>query len=296
MLLASMVVTVVAYTLCYRRHFKKLAESSSDSVGGARLRFHWRMPDWLAAFLFRSPFEHACFSFMWRVLTRSERHLMFFGAYLGMGLVIVADSAVGRVIPGGAVPPASLLSIPLLIAFFVITGLRFVFDMPASAESNWVFRSAALYPTPPPSSVVRRFMLMIVIPPLVAGCLLSVAPRYGWLPAALHAAAATVMAELCIGVVLLHFHKIPFTCVREPETRQMMIRLLACLLSVLIIVPLLANIEHWAVERATHFLIFSALLLIAWVYLERRRSEPEEPQPLAFEERSPAAFELLKLA
>ena len=62
------------------------------------------------------------------------------------------------------------------------------------------------------------------------------------------------------------------------------------------IVPLLANIEHWAIERATHFLVLSALLLIAWIYLERRRNEPSEPQPLAFEERSPAAFELLKLA
>lgn len=296
MLLVSVMVTIVAYTLCYRRHFKKLAESSSDSVGGARLRFHWRMPEWLAALFFRSPFEHACFTFMWRVLTRSERHLMFFGGYLGMGFVIVADSAVGRVTRGSVVPPASLLAIPLLIAFFVITGLRFVFDTPASAESNWVFRAAALYPTPPPSSVVRRFTLMIVIPPLVAVCLLSVGPSYGWLPGVLHAAAATVMAELCIGAVLLRFHKIPFTCVREPETRQMMIRLLACLLSVLMIVPLLANIEHWAIERATHFLVLSALLLIAWIYLERRRNEPSEPQPLAFEERSPAAFELLKLA
>lgn len=295
MLGVSIVITVVAYTLCYRRHFKKLAESSSDSVGGARLRWHWRTPEWLAPLVFRSPFEHACFSFMWRVLTRSERHMMFFGGYLGMGMVIVADSVVGRIHRGTVVPPESLLSVPLLIAFFVITGLRFVFDMPASAESNWVFRAAALHPWPPPATVVRRFMLMTVIPPLAAVCLLSVGPRYGWLPAVLHAAAATVMAELCIGAVLLRFHKIPFTCVREPETRQMMIRLLACLLSVLAIVPILANVEHWAIERSSHFLVLSALLLVAWFYVERRRNQPAEPE-LAFEERSPSAFELLKLA
>jgi hypothetical protein len=296
MLAGFVVLTVVAYMLCYRRHFRKLAESSSDSVGGARLRFHWSTPEWLAGLLFRSSFEHACFSFIWRVLTRSERHLMFFGGYLGMGLVVVADSVIGRVTGRNVLPPASLLSVPLLIAFFVITGLRFVFDMPASVESNWVFRSAALHPSPLPSSVVRRFMLMTVIPPLVAVCLLSVGPRYGWLPAVLHAAAATVMAELCIGLVLLRFPKIPFTCSREPETRQMMIRLLACLLGVLAIVPLLANIEHWAIKGATHFLILSALLLTAWFFLERHRSGPAEPPPLAFEERSPAAFEILKLA
>jgi hypothetical protein len=233
---------------------------------------------------------------MWKVLTRSERHMMFFGGYLGMGLVIVADSVVGRVSGRDIVPPASLLSVPLLIAFFVITGLRFVFDMPASVESNWVFRSAALHPLPRPSDVVRRFMLIAVIPPLVTVCLLSVAPRYGLLPALLHATAVAVMTELGIGIVLLHFQKIPFTCIREPETRRLMLRFLFCLLSVLAIVPILANIEHWAIERATHFLVLSGVLLIGWFLLERHRNAPAELPTLAFEERSPAAFEILKLA
>ncbi|MGC2658647.1 MAG: hypothetical protein WA324_11885 [Bryobacteraceae bacterium] len=296
MLLVSIVVTIAAYTLCYRRHFKKLAESSSDSVGGARVRFPRGVPGWLAALLFRSPFEHACFSFMWRVLTRSERHLMFFGGYLAVGLVIIADSFVGRVLPKYTLPPASLLSVPLLIAFFVITGLRFVFDVPAAIDSNWVFRSVTLQPSPPPASVARRFMLLTVIPPLVAVCLISVAPRYGWFPAVLHAAIAAIMAELCIGAVLWQFSKIPFTCVRAPEPRQMMIRLILCLLTVLVLVPILASIEHWAIGSTGHFLVLAALLLGAWAIQERHRRQPSEFPALIFEERSPAAFELLKLA
>lgn len=294
-LAASIVLTLVAYTLCYRRHFKKLAESSAESVGGAYRRFRWETPNWIAPVLFRSSFEHACFSFIWRVLTRSERHLMFFGGYLGMGLVVIADSAVARV-GTHVVPPASLLSVPLLIAFFVITGLRFVFDMTASSEANWVFRSAALNPSPPPAEVARRFVLMTTIPPLIAVCLLSVGPRYGWLPAILHATTAAVIAELCVKAVFLRFNKIPFTCVKEPEMRQLMMRILACGLCVVAIVPLIADIEHWAIEKAPHFVVMAGLLLITWFLLGRYQKEQTDTQTLTFEERPAAAFELLKLA
>ncbi len=55
-------------------------------------------------------------------MTRSERHVMFLGGYLGVGLVVVAQSAEGD--------PSQ---IPLLMAFFLITGLRLAFDIPATA-------------------------------------------------------------------------------------------------------------------------------------------------------------------
>ena len=111
------------------------------------------MPEWLKRVVFRSPFEEACILFALRVLTRSERHVMFLGGYLGVGLVLVAQAAEGDV-----------KQVPLLLAFFLISGLRLAFDIPASAAANWSFQFSANRHRPSPNAVARRLMMLLVLP------------------------------------------------------------------------------------------------------------------------------------
>ena len=58
----------------------------------------------------------------------------------------------------------SSASLPLLIAFFLISGLRFVFDLPAALAANWIFRLAVGVPDPTPRAIARRFLLLAVLP------------------------------------------------------------------------------------------------------------------------------------
>ena len=151
-LASSVVVTLVTYALCYRRQFLRLAESF-DNLAGNRHGAWFKMPERLKRILFRSAFEEACILFALRVLTRSERHVMFLGGYLGVGLVLVAQASEG-----------DLKHIPLLLAFFLISGLRLAFDIPASPAASWAFQFSANDITPSPNAVARRLMMLLVLP------------------------------------------------------------------------------------------------------------------------------------
>ena len=83
-LAAAVAISMMAYALCYRRLFLRLPETF-DAIAGSQPLFRIRIPEPLLAPLFRSQFERACVSFAVKVLSRSEQHLMFLGAYLGVG-------------------------------------------------------------------------------------------------------------------------------------------------------------------------------------------------------------------
>jgi hypothetical protein len=262
-LAASIGIAVVAYSLCYRRHFLRLAESL-DTLGASRHSTRLAIPSWL----FRSQWERACSLFTLKVLLRNERHVVLLGAYLGIGLVMSAG--------------VDLLSLPLLIAFFLISGLRFVFDIPAAIAANWVFRVAAGVPYPAPRAMARRFLLFAVLPWQIAFPL-------SWQAIALD----MLFSALAIELLLRGYRKIAFTCSSKPETGQMVIRVVGLIVTILVLIPVLTKIEYWALRSLWRF---GALAVPLAAALLAARGQSGEDEPLVFEDRPAAAFELLKLA
>ncbi len=295
---AAIVVSVVAYALCYRRIFLRLPESF-DSMGGSRPLFTIKWPEALLRPLFRSQFERACSSFALKVLMRSEQHLLFFGAYLGVGLVLVAQTAVDSDSGGvhASLPSPEYLSIPFLIAFFLITGLRFVFDKAAVFPANWVFRITADSPSPKPAKVARRLMLWTTIPWELCVLLPIPAGRMGWLLALLHVAAVIASTVLFADLMLLRFCKIPFTCSAQFDVKQLLVQMLGLLFSALAFVPALASLERWMLERPVRFCGLAVSYSLAWYSAARYRQEQSAAgEQLRFEEGPGAPFELLKLS
>jgi hypothetical protein len=295
-LIAAMVIAVGAYALCYRRHFLRLAESL-ELLGGARRWFRIAWPEAITKRLFGAGFEHACHGFMWKVLLRSERHIMFAGGYMGLGFVLAAQTAADAAMQPrrGGLPSADWLSLPLLLAVFIVTGLRFAFDMPASLPANWVFRIAACGARRP-DRIARAFLRMAILPweVLLVGAI--TVRQFGWTIAAGHVATLVILTLLLIDALLLDFQKIPFTCSMQIETRQLVIRILCCVLGVLIAVPLTAHIERWMMELPARFAVLGLLSAGAWYAMRRHKRETSAYHAVTFEQQSSAAFELLKLA
>jgi hypothetical protein len=262
-LAASIVIAVAAYSLCYHRHFLRLAESL-DTLGATRHVSRFPSPNWL----FRSQLERACSVFSVKVLMRNERHVLLLGAYLGIGLVLTAG--------------ASLLSLPLLIAFFLISGLRFVFDLPAALAANWIFRSAIDVPDPAPRAVARRFLLLAVLPWQIAFPL-------PWQAIALD----ILFSALAIELVLRGYRKIAFTCSSKPDTSQMVVRIVGLIVTILVLIPVLTAMERWALRDLWRFGVLAAVLGAVWYGV---RGKKDDEELLLFEDRPAAAFELLKLA
>ncbi|MBV8073697.1 MAG: hypothetical protein JO270_27640 [Acidobacteriaceae bacterium] len=289
-------VAIAAYSLCYRRHFLRLSESL-DLIGAERWTRRVQVPEFLARILFRSAFERACSSFACKVLTRSEPHLMFLGAYLGIGLVLVAQAAMdASAAAQSARPEAPWLAVPLMIAFFLLSGLRFVFDMPATLDANWAFRVSIEDPYPEPRAVGRRIMRISVLPWQFAVLAPLTAQQFGWRIAVLHTGTVIALSLLLIDILLRRFRKIPFTCNAQRDIKQLLGRILGSVLSVLVAVPLLASIEGWMLTEPLRFSLLGLLLACSWWVLGKQRKEmlPFE-RALTFEDRPEPQFELLKL-
>ncbi|HMF79202.1 MAG TPA: hypothetical protein VK604_26315 [Bryobacteraceae bacterium] len=288
-LAASLLISIAAYSLCYRRHFLRLAESF-DTLGGARHGTGPRLPVWLGRVLFRTRFEQACTCFAVKVLSRSERHVMIFGGYLGVGLVIVAQTALDDA-------STALFAVPLLISFFLITGLRFAFDVPAALTANWVFQSAAAGPQPAPRAVARRFILLAALSWQPVLLLPWATQRLGWSAACQLTAMNMAFSALAVELSLWKYHQIAFTYVARTDSRQIVTRILGALVAVGLLVPVLAALERWTLKDTSRFGFIACLIGLAFYELQRRRRlQPAEAAVLTFEERPPEPFELLKLA
>ena len=73
----------------------------------------------------------------------------------------------------------------------------------------------------------------------------------------------------------------------------MVIRIVGLLVTMLVLIPVLTAIERWAIQGGWRF---GGLFVLLGVALFAVRGKSGEDEPLIFEDRPAAAFELLKLA
>ncbi len=288
-----------AYTACYRRQFLRLAESM-DRIAGVQRRLRIRIPAWLEKTVFRNVHEQACCAFAAKVLLRSERHLMFVGAYLGIGVVIAAHAAFSSIAHASeahVIPDADLISVPLLLTFVLLTALRISFDMPAAFEANWIFRLAGAGAEQQPEPVLRKLLLLASVPWQFGLVLPLGLWRYGWGIGLEHAALLLLFTLLLIEILIAHVHKIPFTCTAEPDTKRSILRILATGTCLLFVIPTIARLEHWAMHDASHAPVLPVLyFLILYAVYRYRGAIADEDSELSFEERPPETLNLLRLA
>ncbi len=297
-LASAVALSMAAYGLCYRDIFLRLPETF-DKLRTSRRRPARTLSDGLAGTLFRSPFERACSSFACKTMVRSEPHAMFFGSYLGVGLVIIGQAAIGAQADHSQpnLPSAAYLGVPLLITFFVVSGLRFVFDIPAALTANWLFQVSVEAPFPGPRELAKRLVLWATVPWQVLIMMPAMAAEYGWSLAVAHTVTVVTLTVLLAELLLAGFQKIPFTCSTQLDMRRLLIRMLGAAFGVLLIVPAIARAERWILVTPARFTAWTIVLAAGWLLLDRYGPGALEGRPeLQFEDGPSAAFELLKLS
>jgi hypothetical protein len=172
----TFLVALVFGALSYTRYFQRIPESA-DSPHPRR-----RRPLRISSKLIGNPIERACYSFGLRALLRSESHCILFGGFLGLGLVTASQMALGQSRTG-------LLAAPLCVAYFLIVGLRFAFELPAGQAANWVFRLILNGGKREAKQVARKLLLTFLIPLVLLPLLIVYAYAWGLQIALLHCTA-----------------------------------------------------------------------------------------------------------
>ena len=264
-LAAVTVVAAVCYTIAYRLHVRRTLESTEGSEE-SRTRAHefiGRMADRLTP----HPVQRGTLAFVGKTIARSPKHRIFLAAYVGVGCAFVLQGLVGTGLK------QAWLSIPLVLSFFVLSGMRYVFTIPSELPANWIFRITETDERRYALDGARSAMLWLAVLPLFA----ALAPFYFvlWPPgvALAHLVFSVTISILLIEILLLDFWKIPFTCSYPPGKANVTVLWIFYWLAFMTYAYWMATIEAWMVQRPRRLVVFyliATIVLVGFAWYRRR--------------------------
>ena len=298
-LTGTIVLAGVAYALSYRRCFLSIPETVEGSASRRglllpvllRMANRWYLP---------TPARRACFAFVARTLTRSEKHFTALGSFVGMGLLLSAQTLVTATHDGtemgGRIPAPALLSVPFILVYCLVVGLRFIFEIPADLRANWIFKIQIDAGAGESVALGRALAWTILAPLLIVACLPAYAYAWGWPVALLHLGYAGVMTWLLVETMIVRLRKIPFTCSLPMFKENAFVVVFLLFLGFYLFVMAAAFLEYVAFVDPVRAIIPGIVLGGWWLAIRQyRKNLLEMEKEIIFEEGPAEAVQLLDL-
>ena len=294
-------IAMLAYGAVFRRVVKQTLETPPDAARPAGLvsRTTTRLAN---ATILRHPLEQAIVAFAARSLARSRLHRLLVAAYVGLGLAFVVGSFLSPVTGVAenalsaslSVPSVRLLSIPLVLSFFVLVALRVLFTVPTELGANRIFRMTETDDKAVYLNGSRKAMWLLGALPIAVATL----PAYAWLwgpaPAVGHTVFWLLMSGCLTELLLCRFHKVPFACSYVPGKANVKYLWPVYALALTAYAYWTARLELWLLAAPVRWSTACALLIAGLgtcITLRRRRLASSTP--LTYEEEVEEAVQVL---
>jgi hypothetical protein len=259
------IAAIITYLVSYKRHVKRSIEST-DSLSHEPSAWERLATRWLDCFVVRKSLERAAFYFVWQTLTRSRRHKLFLAGYCAAGCALIFEGLAVLVARGGNAwmyhPIPELLPAPLILAFFILCGMRHVFAVPAELRANWVFQVSDRGEARACLAGVRKAMIVFGIVPWFVLLLPLHGLFWGWRAALLHMMFAAVISYLLVEVILVSFEKFPFTCSYLAGKANLKVSWPIYLFGFTAYVSACLTLEYWMLQRPMRFAWLLAVIAI----------------------------------
>jgi hypothetical protein len=287
------VVSLVAYALSFRRAFISIPETP-DAGPLPRTKISLSLPASLSA-AFLTPPQRACYKFVAKTLLRSEEHLQVLMGFMAVGLVAAANVLASphgfTSMFSGNTPSLEFLSIPLILSYCLVIGIRFAFEMPVDLRANWIFRISLEHRRTEAIKVSRRVLLVFSLSWLAPACFLLTLLFWGWVAALLHTAVFILCTIALVELSLFKFRKIPFTCVYPPFKSHSGVIALAYLFGFFVFTTYIAQMEYWSLLSPWRAIWFIPLFLAVILGLRAHRKQMlEMDKELVFEDLPATGF------
>jgi hypothetical protein len=282
---------VAAYAMAYGRYTRASLEIPAKAAGrpaSVRRERRWGAGD-LVGRLMPNPLERATFRFTWKTMRQSPKHRLILAAYVGTGLAIVLEEIVTLSFQGGEAwrqaRQMALLSLPLVVSFFLLSGMRFVFNIPSELPANWVFQITERADRGAYLSGVRKCMSLVVVAPLAVVMLPVYALLMGPEIAIVHAAYCSLLSLIMIEALVWGLEKLPFTCSYAPGKLPVVALLCGYWLAFMAYTDFMVLIESRFLGSRVATLIALAMLGgLLWALTAYRKQPPAETTALVFHE------------
>src|SRR5262249_22298997 len=243
-------VFALTYLISYRRYSKKVLEGVESDIfreSWCQQFFVWI----LNRTVLRHPYQRGSFYFIGRIFGRSPKHRLFIAMYSGIGLAVMISSLFvlrRDVNVDISISRQGLMEAPLILSFFVVSGLRATFNIPYELGANWMFQIASGNQAAEYLKATRRWVLLCGILPVYA----ALAPlEFAFCDAreaAFHLAFGLAIATVLIEILFFKFNKVPFTCSYLPAKSHLAFLAGAYLYGFTMYTFTMASLERWLAE------------------------------------------------
>jgi hypothetical protein len=217
----------------------------------------------------RHPIDKAVFAFFGVTLRRNMIHKMRLASFMAIALGMVLITLVSRASHTKifATFDRSLLSIPLVLAFFLVVGIRRIVKIPAYLEANWIFRLTESQDRKRYFSGLRKGVLFYALIPLFLCIFVFYSFLWNWKDTFYHCLFGLAVSLLLMEILFIRFRKIPFTSSYLPGKEKLHIFWIVYLLGFLLYVGLMSSIEVSLFENPSHFFVFFGVILFLVVLI-----------------------------
>jgi len=297
---AVVVVALCAYAVGYQRHFVRIAEIADTTSTPSTPRTS-RLGVLLDRLVLRTPFQRACFRFVFRTVFRSEAHRLVLTAIGGLSLVLVSQALMDAFESAKSWRQAMLstdaLSIPFIVCFLGIMSLRFVFEIPVDLRSNWIFQLLLDQDGEECEPLARKVILILVLPWLLAITFLVYFYTAGWIVACLHTLLVATWALLLTNIVLVRFRKLPFTCTLPVFKQHSFVTLISVCFGFLLYAVSTPDFESSALNYPLRMIGLVPVAAVAWyIPYHLAKSTINIERKLIFEESPVQTIQALRLS
>jgi hypothetical protein len=257
---AALGLFVLTWGIGFRRHYRRTleAEDAPPLLRNSRIP---RVRE-------RSPEARAIFQFSGKILARSRKHQLFLVTYISVGMAIAINFVMEVRNGNFVVSTDGARAFPFLVAFFVISGFRAVFQFPAELASNWLFRITESHWAEISRGVTRKRVLVSGLAPTLLLLLpFEIAMWRSW-RGPFHSVFQLAAGALLVELLFWTFDKVPFTCSYFPGRTNLSILFVLYLYGFTTYSFHMADLEG-AVEghvlwAAGFFLGAAVLLMVSW--------------------------------
>lgn len=291
----SLAIAAVVYVWSYYRYFIKIPEMLETTA--PRRRGSANIFRLLDGWLLRSPAERAIYRFTLKTLLRNDRHAMLAGGFAGLGLVMASQTLMsGFSAKPSSIPNVNFLAAPLILVYFVVCGLRFVFELPAEIRANWLYQVAAQQDCSELVAIARKAILTFVWPWLLFTGLLYI-DSWGWQTAMAHMLLSLAVSYCLADLLLLRFAKIPFTCSYSAWQQGATVMAVIYAFGLFVFASVIPGIEHDLFRRSPFGVIgFACLILGGWLWFRRWTAEEFSQDRVLFEDEPAPVLSTLNLS
>ena len=276
--------------LGYRRYIIKMQEVKKRTAHFTRLKKFFL--NLFNSIFLRNHIQRAVFYFFEKTLRRSMFHKIGIASYVATSVAIILIILISGAINIQSLSDVNitLLSIPLVLSFFLLIGTRTVVNIPSANEANWIFKLTEGTDKKDYFSGFKKGIFFFMLLPLFAVLFLLYYFLWGWPLSFYHCLFGMTVSLLLMEVLFINYRKIPFVCSYLPGKAKLHLSWIIYIISFLIYAFLMSFVEYKILNSPLSlFIFYGAILLIIivlkvlqnyFIYKKLEILYEEKPEPV----------------